>query len=360
VHAILAFFLHLISLLVRSFRHNALHRVAAENILLRQQLLAVKRKRRRAPNLTAFDRVVFGLCAMFVSPRRLPRLAIIVSHSCLLKFHSALVKRKYSRLFSSSRHKQGPKGPSQDLIKLVLEIKAKNPCYGCVRIALLVSKLTGITVDEFLVRRILRKHYHFPTDGGPSCLSAIGNAKDTLWSLDMFRCESILLKTHWVMVVMDQYTRSIIGFSVHRGPLHGEAICCMFNQIKYGNNTPKILSTDNDPLFKFIRWKLNLEIFEIREIKSIPEVPMSHPFVERLIGTARREFLDREIFWNERDLSEKLKNFAEYYNESRVHCSLEGLSPNEKSAKSPVAQINLQNYAWKSYCNKRFSIPVAA
>ena len=54
---------------------------------------------------------------------------------------------------------------------------------------------------------------------GPSCLSLIGNMKDSLWSIDLFRCESITLNSHWVLVVMDQWSRRIIGFGVQVGPV---------------------------------------------------------------------------------------------------------------------------------------------
>jgi hypothetical protein len=60
-----------------------------------------------------------------------------------------------------------------------------------------------------------------------------------------------------------------------------------------------------------------LRILEIEETKSVPHAPMSHPFVERLIGTIRREFLDRTLFWNSLDLHRKLETFRAYYNEVR-------------------------------------------
>jgi len=66
-------------------------------------------------------------------------------------------------------------------------------------------------------------------DGGPSWLTFLGHTKDSLWSMDLFRCESILLKTHWVLVVMDQWSRRIIGFGVHAGDVDGIALCRMFN-----------------------------------------------------------------------------------------------------------------------------------
>ncbi len=63
------------------------------------------------------------------------------------------------------------------------------------------------------------------------------------------------------------------------------------------------------------------------EIKSIPHAPVSRPFVERLIGTIRREYLERTFFWNTVDLTHKLSEFRDYSNEHRVHRSLGGATP---------------------------------
>jgi hypothetical protein len=57
------------------------------------------------------------------------------------------------------------------------------------------------------------------------------------------------------------------------------------------------LSSDHDPLYRFHQWQANLRVLEVKEIKTVPYVPLSHPFVERLIGTVRREYLDRTLFW---------------------------------------------------------------
>ena len=70
---------------------------------------------------------------------------------------------------------------------------------------------------------------------------------------------------------------------------------------------PKYLSSDNDPLYRFQQWQANLRVLEIEEIKTVPYVPLSHPFVERLIGTVRREHLDQTLFWTAADLEEKLR-----------------------------------------------------
>jgi len=86
-------------------------------------------------------------------------------------------------------------------------------------------------------------------------------------------------------------------------------VCRMFNVAIQGQGAPRHLSTDHDPLFEAYRWRANLRILEIDELKTVPQVPLSHPFVERLIGTMRREFLDHVPFWNARDLERKLAEF---------------------------------------------------
>jgi hypothetical protein len=91
--------------------------VIAESVLIKHQLLIVNRSRRRAPNLRVLDRLIAGLCSLWIKPKRLLRSAIAFKPSTLLNFHHALVQCKYKLLFSPKRRaKPGPKGPDQDLI----------------------------------------------------------------------------------------------------------------------------------------------------------------------------------------------------------------------------------------------------
>src|SRR3979490_475487 len=320
---------HLLAPIARLVRPGGVRVVVAEPWLIKHQLLISSRARRRAPNLNSFDRFVLGLGSLFVPASRIPKLAVILKLRTLLRFHEALKKRKYRWLFSSKGHRRpGPKGPSRELINAIVEFKLRNPGVGCPRIAQEIAHAFGIDIDKDIVRRVVAKHYR-PEVGtdGPSWLSFIGHMKDSLWSVDLFRCESILLRSHWVMVVMDVFTRRIIGFGVERPDLCGASVCRMFSQIIAGNSPPRHLSSDHDPLFRFHRWLANLRILEVEEIKSVPYVPVSHPFVERLIGTIRREFLDHVLIWNAIDLERKLEEFRIYYNETRVHTSLSGLPP---------------------------------
>ena len=354
---------HFLTLVARLLPPGGARTIVAESLLLKQQLLVVNRSRRRAPNLSVLDRFLFGFWSLFLDERRIRRVAVILKPSTLLRFHEALKNRKYRLLYSSCRSaKPGPKGPSQELIEIILEMKRRNPRFGCPRIAQQIAKTFGIDIDKDVVRRVLAKYHDLrPGDGGPSWLTFLGHMKDSLWSIDLFRCESMLLRTHWVLVVMDQFTRRIIGFAVHAGNVDGVAVCRMFNEaVARRMGLPRYLSSDHDPLFEYHRWQANLRVLGVEEIKTVAYVPISHPFVERLIGTTRREFLDRTLFWNARDLEGKLDGFKQFYNRNRVHTSLGGDTPAEASDEVVLRRADARLFQWQSYCRGLFQLPTAA
>jgi len=355
-------FTYLASLTNKSFKHNGMKALVAENLLLKHQLFVLTQSRKRASNLSSFDRFFFGLWSTFLDPRRIKRVAVLVQPSTLLKFHQAMVKRKYRLLYSSpNRKKPGPKGPSREMIELVLEMKRRNPNFGCTKIAEHIAKTFALSLDKDVVRRILITYFRPERDGGPSWLSFIGQTKDSLWSIDFFRCKSLRLKTHWVLVIMDQCTRRIIGFGVHPAPsMDGRALCRLFHQATSRTGVPHCLSSDHDPIFRFHQWQANLRILGIHEIKTIPCVPVSHPFIERLIGTIRREYLDQLLFWNESDLERKLNAFKEYYNGSRIHQSLNQQTPEEAAGKDPPPSVDPKHFMWRSHCQGLFQTPIAA
>ena len=277
---------HLLTTIAKLLGPGGARAIVADSLLMKQQLLVINRSRKRAPNLTAIDRILLGFWSLFLSPHGIRRAAVILKPSTLLKFHDILKNRKYRLLYSSGRKgKPGPKGPSRELIEAIVELKRRNTRFGCRRIAQQINKAFGLNIDKDVVRRVLEKHYHpHPDDKGPSWLTFIGHTKDSLWSIDLFRCESILLKTHWVLVVMDQFTRRIIGFGVHAGDVDGVALCRMFNTAISTKGVPKYLSSDNDPLFLYHQWQANLRILSVDEIKTVPYTPRSHPSLTAMEG----------------------------------------------------------------------------
>ena len=129
--------LHLAVVTAKLCGSGGVRAVMAENLLLKQQLLVLRRARKRAPNLTSSDRLLFGFWSIFLTAGRIRKVAIALQPSTLLAFHQALVRRKYRRLFSLMPHpkKPGPKGPSDALIQAIVELKSRNPRFGCPRIA---------------------------------------------------------------------------------------------------------------------------------------------------------------------------------------------------------------------------------
>jgi len=89
------------------------------------------------------------------------------------------------------------------------------------------------------------------------------------------------MANYWVLFVMDPYTRRIIGLAVHARSVDRIVLRRMFHQAIEGQHTPKYLSTDHNPLYKFHHWRVNVRMLDITEIKTQPLVPLSHPFVER-------------------------------------------------------------------------------
>jgi putative transposase len=148
--------------------------------------------------------------ALLVRPTRLLRSAIVLKPSTLLGLDKALSKQKYRMLFAPNRRrKPGPKGPSAELIRAVVEMKQRNPNWGCPRIAQQIALALQIQIDRDMVRRILAQRYRPGQDsGGPSWLTFLGHIKDSLWSIDLFRCESATLRTHWVLVINWTNTRA--------------------------------------------------------------------------------------------------------------------------------------------------------
>ena len=192
---LLALFLYVVITFVRVVRPGGVRSVMAESVLLKHQLFILNRTHQRAPNLRPLDRVIAGFCSLFIKAKRLPRITIVLKPSTLLNFHRALVRRKYQLLFSPNRRmKPGPKGPGADIIRAVVEMKKRNTSWGCPRIAAQMNLAFGTDINKDVVRRILAVHHQpEPKSGGPSWLTFIGHMKDSLWSIDLMRCEFITL-----------------------------------------------------------------------------------------------------------------------------------------------------------------------
>jgi hypothetical protein len=165
--------------------------VIVESLLLKHQLLILNRSRKKAPRLRPFDRILLGLIAMLVGPRRVLKIAVAVRPTTLLRFHRVLIRRKYQWLFSSStRGRAGPKGLSKAQRSVVALCYRRSPCQPMER------RSIPLRVDP---------------------------AKESFW----------------VMVVMDVFSRRIVGFGIEAAHIDGISVCRMFNQARYGQPLPQ-------------------------------------------------------------------------------------------------------------------------
>lgn len=167
---LIIFLIHFVAVWLTVLRPGGVRAIAAENIVLRKQLIGMSRNCRPAPKLTILDRVIYGFLTSMINVKRLSRIAITIKPATLLKFHKALVQRKYHLLFSNkSYRKPGPSGPNPALINAIIEMKTRNPRYGCRRIAMQISNAFGVDIDKDVVRRVLNKQFKdLPHSDGPS------------------------------------------------------------------------------------------------------------------------------------------------------------------------------------------------
>ena len=125
---LLVLLVNLLATVARLLGPGGTRAVVAENLLIKQQLLVVSRSRQRSPNLTTLDWFVLGFCSLFIHPGRIDKAAVAIRPSTLLGFHECLVRRKYHALFSSrTKAKPCPKGPPDDLIHIIVELKRRKP-----------------------------------------------------------------------------------------------------------------------------------------------------------------------------------------------------------------------------------------
>jgi putative transposase len=155
------------------------------------------------------------------------------------------------------------------------------------------------------------------------------------------------------------WTNVRVAFGVHRGVVDGVALCQMFNRAIGRQPAPTYLSSDHDPLYRFHQWQANLRILDVEAIKTVPYAPLSHPFVERLIGTIRRECLDRTLFWTAADLEAQLFDFQRYFSGYRTHAGLGGRTP-EPRTEEDTARVSVSTYRWRPHCRGLYQTPIAA
>jgi hypothetical protein len=263
--------------------------IIAESVLLKHQQLIARRSLGRTPRLTTSDRFLCGFLTLFMRPGRIRKAAVILKPATLTKFRHTLLSRNYHRLFSSRKNaKPGPKGPSDDLVLVIVELKRRNAGFGCPRIAQQINKAFGVNIDKDVVRRVLAKHYRpAPYDGGPSWLTFLRHTRDSLRSIALFRRESILPRIHSILRAIGQFTRRLIGHGISGCHFHQSVFCSLFDTAITVIDASRSLRSIHDQPFSHHR--CTRKLLGVGRTQTVAIFPRAPPVTERRMRTRRRK-----------------------------------------------------------------------
>ena len=203
--------IHVLTMATQRGGPGGVKAVIAESVLLKHQQLIARRSVGIMLRLTTSDRFPCSFLVLFMHPGRIQEVAVVLKPATLTKFRRVLLSRNYHRLFSSQKNRKlGPKSPSDDLVRVIVELKQRNTQFGFPRIAQQINKAFGVNINKDVVRSALAKHYHpKPYGGGPSWLTFFRHTSDSLWSIALFQHKSIIQRIHSSLLAIGQCTRRI-------------------------------------------------------------------------------------------------------------------------------------------------------
>jgi transposase InsO family protein len=282
-----------------------------ENLALRHQLSVLRRSVKR-PKLTSADRLLWTwLCEVWSDWRSA---LVIVKPETVIGWH-----RKGFRLFWTWKVRRGQLGRppvSKEIRQLIRKMSRENPLWGAPRIHGELLKL-GIDIGETSVGKYLVRRRKPPSQDWRTFLE---NHVKTMVSVDFFTVPTIRFQVLYVFLVLAHDRRRIVHFNVTAHPT-AEWTAQQLREAFPFEQIPRYLLRDRDRIFgdEFTR---DVKAMGITEVLSAPRSPWQRGYVERVIGTIRRECLDHVIVFDEASLYRHVKSFLAYYHESRTHLSL--------------------------------------
>ena len=322
------------------FRRFTIFRILA----LKQQLGIYKRKRKR-PKLKNRDRIFW----IFLSKlwKDWASELIIVKPETVIRWR----KRKFSEFWRrKSQGKAGRPSIPKEHIAFIKRISSDHPEYGEDRIALELEIKFGIRHSSRTVQKYMVKSRRGPRDS-QTWRTFLKNQTKAIWTCDFFTQYTIRFHVYYIFVIMEIESRRVIHFNTTKYP----TLDWIKQQLRNAcfHEQPRFIIHDNDGKYGQLgrphrivrdgkavscRSSFDVWLFEVMRIRGIPTpygAPNAAAHVERLIGTLRRECLDRMIIWNERHLSDTLHEYIGWYNQGRAHQGIHGIPDPEPCLKKP-------------------------
>jgi transposase InsO family protein len=296
-----------------------------ENLALRHQIGVLQRSAKKRPKLTAADRVLWAwLCEVWRDWRSA---LVIVKPETVIAWH-----RKGFRLFWTWKTRHGRVGrPTvpRNVRDLIRRLSRENPLWGAPRTQGELLKL-GIQIGETNVGKYMVRQRKPPPQTWRTFLE---NRVKSLVSVDLFTVPTIRFQVLYVFLVLAHQRRRILHFGVTAHPT-AEWTAQQLREAFPWDTAPRYLLRDRDRIFgdDFTR---QVKEMGIQDVLAGPRSPWQRSYVERVIGSIRRECLDHVIIVNEASLRRILNLYLDYYHASRTHLSLEKDSPEPRPVQPP-------------------------
>jgi transposase InsO family protein len=286
--------------------------LAAENRALRQQ------RSGKRPRLRRRDRI-FWVWLSKLWPGWQAAL-LIVKPDTVIRWHRQGFKLYWT--WKSSKGKKGGRPKVEKEIRtLIRRMSRENPIWGVPRIraelALLSHEVSCSTVWKYIDRS--------QRPPSPTWRSFLNNHATDIAAIDFFTVPTATFRVLFCFIVLEHSRRRILHFNVTANPTAEWTGIQIVQAFPY-DSAPKYLLRDNDAIYgEAIRGKI--DALQMQEVKISPHSPWQTPYVERVIGSIRRECINHMIILGEHHLRRIAAEYVGYYNESRAHQSLDGNSP---------------------------------
>jgi transposase InsO family protein len=291
-------------------------RLEAENLFLRHQLNIALRRARPRLRLHGGDRVL--LVWMVRLWPSLLDMAKVVQPETILRWHRSGFKAFWRW---KSRDRAGRPKVDHELRDLIRRMSGENPLWGAPRIHGELLML-GFDVAQSTVSKYMMRSRRPPSQSWKTFLQ---NHAEAIAAIDMCVVPTATFERLFVFVVLGQGRRQLLWFEVTRHPT-AEWLARQITEAFPWASAPTYLVRDNDRAYghAFLR---QVMVMGIRDRPISPRSPWQNGYMERLIGTLRREYLDRMLIFGEAHLRQILTTYTCYYNDSRTHLSLRKDTP---------------------------------
>jgi transposase InsO family protein len=296
-----------------------------EVLALRQQLSLVADRDRKRVCFRKSERI-FWVWLYRLWPACLQTLKIFKPDT-LVRWH-----RKGFRLYwtwKSRPRRGGRPAIDPDVRELIRTMSRNNIGWGAPRIHGEL-KMLGIQISESTVAKYMIRHRNPPSQTWRTFLA---NHTDCIAGIDFFTVPTATFRILYVFIVLSHDRRQIVHFNVTAHPSAMWTAQQLVEAFPF-DSAPRYLLRDRDSIYGE-RFRNRVKSLGIDEVLTAPRSPWQNPYVERIIGSIRRECLNHVIILNERHLRRQLKSYSTYYHEARTHLSLDKQSPVPRSIEPP-------------------------